>query len=69
MAANLDVVKAAAIAVFAVICTVVYITANVSVSFHNKNLLFVLLLFLPQKLCLFRKSSNSKIFFIKIQQH
>lgn len=37
MAANLDVVKAAAIAVFAVICTVVYITANVSVSFHNKK--------------------------------
>ena len=35
VAANLDVVKAAAVAVFAVICAVVDVTADVSVSFHN----------------------------------
>ena len=33
--ANLDSVKAAAIAVFAVICAVIDVTADVSVSFHN----------------------------------
>ena len=37
MAADFNVIKAAAVAVFAVISTVVYITANVSVSFHNKK--------------------------------
>ena len=35
MGANLDVVKAAAVAVFAVICAVIDVTADVSVSFHN----------------------------------
>lgn len=35
MAANLDVVKAAAVAVLAVICTVVDVATDVSVSFHK----------------------------------
>ncbi len=35
VAANLNVVKAAAIAVFAVICAVVNVATDVSVSFHN----------------------------------
>ena len=33
--ANLNVIKAAAVAVFAVICAVVNIASNVSVSFHK----------------------------------
>ena len=37
MAANLNMIKAAAVAVLAVICTVVNITSDVSVSFHNKK--------------------------------
>lgn len=39
MTYHFDVVKGAAVAVLAVICTVVYITANVFICAHNKNLL------------------------------
>lgn len=48
MAANFDMVKAAAVAVLAVVCAVINIASDVSVCFHNKNLLFVLILFLPK---------------------
>ena len=35
MAANLNMIKGAAVAVFAMICTVVDVATDVSVSFHN----------------------------------
>lgn len=35
VAADFNVIKAAAVTIFAVICAVVYVASNVSVSFHN----------------------------------
>ena len=45
MAADLDMVKAAAVAILAMISAVVDVTANVSVSFHNKNASFLFCLY------------------------
>ena len=64
MGANLDVVKAAAVAVFAVICAVVNVASNVSVSFHNKktSFLFYFYFFTKAKV-LFKKA----FYFLKIR--
>ena len=35
VAADFNVIKAAAVTIFTVICAVVYVASNVSVSFHN----------------------------------
>lgn len=65
MAANLNVVKAAAVAVFAVICTVVDITADVSVSFHNLKTSFLFCYyFFTKARVLFKRRSILKNFFI-----
>ncbi len=55
VADHFNAVKCAAVTVFAMVSTVVYITADVFIGAHNKNLLFVLLLFFSLKHCLFKK--------------
>lgn len=64
MAADFDMVKAAAVAVLAVISAVVNITTDVSVCIHNKKTsFFVLLLFLTKRRFLFIKT----FYFLKNQ--
>ena len=56
MAADFNVIKTAAVAVFAVIGAVVNVASDVSVCIHNKKPPFVLILFLTEKQALFRKN-------------
>ncbi len=56
VAADFNVIKAAAVAVFAVVCAVVNIAADVSVCIHNKKPPFVLILFFTEEKVLFRKN-------------
>ncbi len=57
VAADFDMVKAAAVAILAVVCAVVDVASDVSVYFHNKkNLLIVLILFFTKQKVLFRKN-------------
>ena len=59
--ANLDVVKAAAIAVLAVICTVVDVTSDVSVSFHNLKTSFSFCFYFSQQ----RRFYSKDVLFFK----
>ena len=65
MAANLDMIKGTAVAILAVIGAVVNVAANVSVCFHIKNLLFVLILFLTEEKVLFK----GKTFYFIFSKH
>lgn len=60
--ANLNSVKAAAVAVFAVICAVIDVTADVSVSFHNLKTSFSFCFYFSQQ----RRFYSKDVLFFKI---
>lgn len=70
MGTDLDMIKAAAIAVFAVIGAVVDAAADVSVSFHNKKPPSCFAFIFNEKECNIQKKCSILFFsFIKISRH
>ena len=69
MAADLDMIKAAAVAIFAMVNAVVYVATDVSVNFHFKKPPFCFVFIFDRKTFFIQRSSISKKSIIKILQN